>query len=84
MRPQISPSLYNGRRNLFAALRSITGQSWEKDGYVPYWRGIYDDEGRLMVAINFNMDLGDAGEHADNPEYPVPMTTLAYHFATTH
>jgi len=60
---------------------AINGQSWEKDGYIPYWRGIYDDENRLMVAINFNMDLGDAWEHADNPEYPVPMTTLAYHFA---
>lgn len=63
--------------NLWGA---ITGRTWEKDGYTPYWRGIYDDDGRLLVAINFNMDLGDAWEHADNPQYPVPLTTLAYHF----
>lgn len=63
--------------NLWGA---ITGQTWEKDGYTPYWRGIYDGDGRLLVAINFNMDLGDAWEHADNPQYPVPLTTLAYHF----
>ena len=36
----------------------------------PHWRGIYDDSGRLMVAICFDMDLGDSWEHADNPEYP--------------
>jgi hypothetical protein len=44
----------------------------------PRWRGIYDDHGRLMVAINFNSDMGDAWEHADDPYYPVPMTALAY------
>ena len=31
---------------------------------------VYDDENRLVVAITFNMDLGDAWEHADWPEYP--------------
>ena len=44
----------------------------------PRWRAIYDDEGRVLVAINFNMDIGDAWEHADLPEYPEPMTALAY------
>lgn len=63
--------------NLWGA---INGQSWEKDGYTPHWRGIYADDGRLLVAINFNMDLGDAWEHADNPLYPQPLTRLAYHF----
>ncbi len=48
----------------------------EKDGYEPHWRGIYDDNGRLMVAICHDMDLGDSWEHADNPEYPVPFTQL--------
>jgi hypothetical protein len=60
------------------------GQSWEKDGFTPHWRGISDDEGRLMVAINFNMDLGDAWEHADNPRYPQPLTLLAYHFGINY
>jgi len=56
---------------------AMTGRTWEKDGYVPHWRGVVDDDGRLMVAINFNMDLGDAWEHADNPRYPAPFTILA-------
>jgi hypothetical protein len=61
-----------------------SGVTWQRDGYVPHWRGIYDEKGRLMVAINFNMDLGDAWEHADDPAYPERMTTLAYRFAVNY
>ena len=28
----------------------------------PYWLGIYDDYNRLMVGINYNIDMGDAWE----------------------
>jgi hypothetical protein len=61
-----------------------SGVTWQQDGYVPHWRGIFDDDGRVMVAINFNMDLGDAWEHADHPSYPEPMTALAYRFAINY
>ncbi len=44
----------------------------------PRWRGVYDDEGRVMVAINFNSDMGDAWEHEDDPDYPLTMTTTAH------
>ena len=60
------------------------GRTWEKGGVNPRWRGIYDDQGRLVVAINFNMDLGDAWEHADTPGYPEPMTAMAYRFAVNY
>jgi hypothetical protein len=50
----------------------------------PHWRGIYDDKGRLMVAANFNQDVGDAWEHADYPDYPEPMTALAYRFGINY
>jgi hypothetical protein len=72
-RPQI-PSIYG----------AMTGRTWEKDGFTPHWRGIHDDSGRLTVAINFNMDLGDAWEHADAPEYPQPLTALAYRYAINY
>jgi hypothetical protein len=61
-----------------------SGRTYEDDGYVPYWRGIRDDQGRVMVAINFNMDMGDAWEHADYPEYPEKMTALAYRFGINY
>ena len=61
-----------------------SGVTYERDGYTPHWRGIYDDDGRLMVAINFNMDIGDAWEHADWPDYPENMTALAYRFGINY
>jgi hypothetical protein len=50
---------------------------YEQDGYTAEWRGIYDDEGRIMVAICHNMDLGDAVEHSDNIEYPQDWSARA-------
>lgn len=48
------------------------------------WRGVYDRQGRLMVAINYNIDMGDAWEHADDPNYPASMTALAYRFGVNY
>ena len=50
----------------------------------PSWRGIYDEKDRLMVAINFNIDMGDSWEHADDPRYPGPMTALGYKFGVNY
>ena len=49
----------------------------ERDGYEPYVKGIFDEEGRLMVIINWNTDLGDAWEWAENPYYPLRYSTYA-------
>jgi hypothetical protein len=71
-----------GRRHLY---RGADGQIHaELPGGPPRWRGIYDEQGRLMVAINYNMDMGDAWEHADDPVYPEPMTALAYRFGINY
>jgi hypothetical protein len=53
-----------------------SGRPYEYDGYKDAWRGIYDDKGRLMVAIVHNSDLGDSWEHADNPRYPQEYSAL--------
>ncbi len=53
------------------------GPTWERDGYEPAARGIFDDKGRLMVVINWNTDLGDAWEWADHPYYPLKYSTFA-------
>lgn len=41
-------------------------------------KGMYDDDGRLMMVINFNTDLGDAWEWAESPDYPLDISTYAY------
>lgn len=53
-----------------------SGSMSEHGGVVPRWRGVYDERGRLVVAICHNMDLGDSWEHADNPEYPEKFSAL--------
>lgn len=55
-----------------------TGRTYEYDGVEPKWRAIYDDKGRIMVAICHNMDLGDAWEWADHPRYLERYASLAY------
>ena len=40
------------------------------------WRGIYDDRGRLMVAITYQSDVGDSWEWADAPTYPAEYAAL--------
>jgi hypothetical protein len=55
-----------------------SGRTYERDGVEPKWRGIFDDSGRIQVAICFNMDLGDAWEWADDPRYPERYASEAY------
>ena len=59
--------------------RGVDGRpTWERDGYIPALRGIFDEKGRLIVVINWNTDLGDAWEWADNPYYPLKYSNFAY------
>ena len=54
------------------------GPTWERDGYEPHVRAILDDRGEIMVLINWNTDLGDAWEWAEDPRYPLEYSTYAY------
>lgn len=63
------PNVGNGTRG---------GPTHERDGFVPQVLGISDDDGRLMVVVNWNTDLGDAWEWAENPFYPLEYSTFAY------
>lgn len=70
-----------GRRHLY---RDYNGEVSAQLRGPAQWHGVHDDAGRLVVAINFNMDMGDAWEHADDPVYPEPMTALAYRYAVNY
>lgn len=61
-----------------------TGRTYEQDGVEPRWRAIYDDQGRVMVAICHNMDLGDAWEWSDDARYPEKWASLAYRLAVNY
>jgi hypothetical protein len=52
-------------------------QQGTEDGKGAHWRGIYDDHGRIMIAISYNSDIGDAWEYADDASYPAPFADEA-------
>ena len=54
------------------------GPTWQRDGVTPQALAVFDDARRPMMVINFNTDLGDAWEHADNPCYPHLYSGFAY------
>jgi Domain of unknown function (DUF4159) len=62
----------------------IPGQAHLRSGYKngpsgvgAHWRAIYDDKNRILVAITYNSDVGDAWEWADDPYYPEKFSDLA-------
>ncbi|MBZ5617602.1 MAG: DUF4159 domain-containing protein [Acidobacteriia bacterium] len=52
------------------------GTTWKCEPCPDHWRGIFDDHGRLMVAITFQSDVGDSWEWADAPTYPAEYAAL--------
>ncbi len=52
------------------------GVGYLGDGAVPRWRGVLDDDGRLMVLIAFNNDVADSWQWADDPRYPADKANL--------
>ena len=39
---------------------------------------LLDNDGRVMVLINWNSDMGDGWEHTYDPSYPTQYSNLAY------
>jgi Domain of unknown function (DUF4159) len=55
------------------------GQTWQQpDDTEPRIYGIKDDDGRIMVVITYNSDLGDAWEYMDLRCYPEKYSGQAY------
>lgn len=73
------------KREQIPGIRALMNdRTYEKGGFTPRWRGLLDDEQRVMVAINFNQDIGDAWEHADDARYPANLTAQAYRLGVNY
>ena len=53
-----------------------TGVTYKCDGCPARWRGIYDNHNRLVAVMNFDSDLGDSWEWADDPQYDEKYSAL--------
>jgi hypothetical protein len=56
----------------------------EPQGTQPAWLSMEDGQGHMVVAVNYNTDIGDAWEFADVPYYPEKMTALAYRYGINY
>ena len=78
-RAQIAKVAGVSRKSVFNCCDQV-----ERGGVDPHWRAIVDDKGRVKVAICFNMDLGDAWEWADLPEYPEKYSSMAFRMGVNY
>jgi len=53
------------------------GPGYIGDGAITHWRGVADDDGRLMVLIAHNNDVADGWQWADDPYYPPEEANLS-------
>jgi hypothetical protein len=61
-----------------------TGRTWEKGGFQARYMGVRDNEGRLMVVINHNVDFGDAWEWFEVEQYPREYANLAFQLGVNY
>jgi hypothetical protein len=64
--PQMIPRIYN------------VNNYPEQDIDVAINRAVLDDDGRVMVLMNWNSDIGDGWEHTYHPSYPTQYANMAY------
>lgn len=57
---------------------NVVDTLWERGGVGQHYRAVFDAKRRPQVGIWFNMDLGDAWEWADIPEYPEKYASQAF------
>jgi len=56
----------------------VQGVTYEKGGVTPHYMGVEDKNGRLMVFLTRNCDLGDAWEWINDSRYPAQYGVVAY------
>jgi hypothetical protein len=56
----------------------VQGVTYEKGGVTPHYMGVEDGNGRLMIFLTRNCDLGDAWEWINDPRYPMRYGVVAY------
>lgn len=90
-KPQI-PAIGHARQGPGGVIETWE-RSWNNDTRTPHYRGLYDDDGRIMVFICHNTDLGDGWEREGQNEwyfkefsvkkaYPLGINIVTY--AMTH
>lgn len=62
---------------MIPAVRNPNNQPEQDVEFASNW-AMLDDDGRIMVLVNWNSDIGDGWEHTYHPAYPTRYANLAY------
>ena len=52
--------------------------------YIPQYLGMRDDDGRLMMIVDYNNDISEYWEWSDNPLRPIDETNEAYKYGVNY
>ena len=63
----------------FNGMRPLDGVSYD-----PHFKGVFDEKGRMTIAVWFNNDTGDSWEWADDPSYPEKFSALGIRIMLNH
>lgn len=66
------------------SLRGGSGIAYRALGTTAHWYEIKDNKNRIVVAMNFNSDVGDSWEWADDPYYPERYSALGIRLAVNY
>jgi hypothetical protein len=84
-RDHIFHTVYDlSKRVRVPGLNVVHGDQIERGGIEPHWPAVVDGNGRVVVGIFFNQDLGDAWEWADLPDYPEQYASMAYRLGVNY
>lgn len=62
----------------------MSGRTFENVGSLPRLRGFTDEQGRVMVAINYNQVFGDDRKNAGDASQPAALTAQTHRPTATH
>jgi hypothetical protein len=73
----------NGRYQILGQWGRYSGQPFN-GASDPHWKGVFDDHGRMVIALWLNNDTGDSWEWADDPSYPEAWSALGFRIMINH
>lgn len=83
---QVMHTLFDleGRYQILGQWGRYSRQPLDGVSYDPHWRGVFDEKGRMVIAVWLNNDTGDSWEWADDPSYPEAWSALGFRIVINH
>ena len=68
----------------FYDISNLMIEPFYSDWLVPQYFGMSDDNGRLMMVVDYNNDISEYWEWSDNPMMPIEQSNEAYKYGVNY